>query len=454
MVALCILTMSGCSESDIDSMVATPESEREIPAAVIDDFTSRFPDAEAPEWKIEEGYAKVSFQRYIGASTQDVASLWYELASRNLKLYATQLTADELPAAVVSALSQSEYGDWSITRVSCLRRSMDGDSEMLYMLNVAGTDDSGSEVQAILFYTPDGILVLSVIEESENPIPDEENDSEDYSRWYAADVPGYVADYMAVNYPGARCIFVREDKDVVKVKILDGVTPRLLVFDSTGMWKSTVTELEASSLPQEVRDSVAAAGYDADRIEKATEYDTSAEGIYYMISVKDERGKKHEVKVWGAGAPDAGGNADGSVDTDSDDTAADAGDVISRGGIEAWIEQRYPGCELLKKDYSSDGLTVKLSHGSARIEVEFAATVGGYVWKGSDTTLSVAEAPECVAAVVESRYAGYELYYLSYIESASDGEYYEAGIKSASQKRSLKVLIDTEGNVLGEYSKH
>lgn len=57
--------------------------------------------------------------------------------------------------------------------------------------------------------------------------------------------------------------------------------------------------------------------------------------------------------------------------------------------------------------------------------------------------------PDVVMNSINVNYSGYQINYISYVETASNGNYYEVGLKT--NRNSLKVKFDEQGNVLAEY---
>lgn len=448
MVALCVLFMSGCSEDSVPAP-DTDNSGNDIPMAVTESFVQDFPDAEAISWQQTDCYAAVMFRYVSGNFGLTAGRAWYALDSGILRMQVFDREVETVPQAVMEAF-MSGYAGWTLNRAREMCRFTQGIPERFYVLCVTGQYENGIYMEGHLFYTEDGFQVDARLKEKEKGDTVTEPD---YPDWLPTPDYPYIIEFISTLYPEARCMAVYSENNVIKAKILDGILPRLLVFGRDGEWRSTRTALDVEELPVEVRAILSSSEHASSEIIKAEEYITAAEGVYYILTLKNQKGKKEEFRI----------DPDGNGDSDSGNSGEDTGntgditteDVIAKTDIDTYIQSRYPGAVISKKDYDDDGLEVKLSVDGIEVEMTFASCGGkGYAWLRSESDLRVSDAPAAVQATVMSRYAEYEFYFLTYIETASEGSWYEVGLKSRTLRRSLKVRMDIDGNVLAEYDRH
>lgn len=441
------LMISSCSNDD---GLASLEQKEEVSETIYEDFRSSFPEATDVVWEIADGYAVASFSIAEARSACGKYSVWYELKDAKKKMQCRTVDFEDLPEAVRNAFAESEYAAWAPEEeAGLLTRYASGTVETICVLRAVCTE--GAEIrEATLYYTVDGVLVKLVVE-----VVYDENYRDvgsDYRDWLPQTPPDYITDFVGSNYPQAKYLYVNTGRGVTKVKILDGHQARMLLFDAQGNWLYTCTQLHVDDLPENVIAAFRASEYAGCRIEKAEEYLTAADGCYYLLTVKDRSGRKTEVRFGENGALDEGGEDDTpeAPGTGGDDDNA----FLSKTEIDTFLCERYPNTVVTKRDYDDKGLEVELSGENVKIKVRFNRKPQGYLWEESEWDLDYRQpsvVPSAVRATIDSAYADYQLYFLKYVETAADETYYEAGLKSASRRRDIKVKMDAEGRVLAEY---
>ena len=449
----CLLTMSACSDDDRSAVEngALPE---DVPTSVYEDFRTSFPDAADVRWSVADGYAVATFSLPETRSTAGKASVWYELKDSQKKMQCRAVAFETLPEAVRTAFAESEYAaDAADATAGLLIRYMAGTVENIYVLRVTMTGDSAETPKTTLYYTVDGVLVkltAEVVYDGSYADLDP-----DYRDWLPRTSSDSVTEFISSNYPQAEYLYTYVGKSLTKVKILDGRQARLLLFDADGNWLSTQTQLHADELPEEILAAFRASDYADRRIDSVEEYLTADDGHYYVLTLKDHSGKQ-EIRIGDDGTVDSEGNWNTPAhpgDGEQDDPV----DYLSKAEIDAFIRERYPEATVVSRSQGDKELVVKLSANGAKIEVRFELRSQGYRWTDSEWDWDVRDAsavPAPVGATIAASYADFRLGFLKYVELAAGGNYYEAGLKSAQLKQTIKVKMDEQGNVLAEYGNH
>ena len=182
----------------------------------------------------------------------------------------------QLPDAVKTAFQQGEYSTWKVDDVDMIERR---DVETVYVIE---TEQGNSEVD--LYYSPDGILVKTVLDAGGN---------DGYEDFIPSQPSSSVDAYVKEHYPSARILDIDREKGVTEVEILDGTVCRELLFDDGGAWMQTKTELRITALPDAVMAAIKASQYATYRIDDADFIETLT-GEWYLVEL--ESGKQ-EVKL-------------------------------------------------------------------------------------------------------------------------------------------------------------
>lgn len=461
---LCVIAASSCSDNNPIEETSNV-ADASIPAMIIADFQSTFPDAKSVGWKIDSLYASAAFCMKKESMQNDSLMVWYSISDLKKKMLSSTIEFDNLPDAVKEAFYNSDYGTWTIAEIATVLTRYTTNAEVLiYVVKATGSFDADPKVfEVSLFYTADGVLVklsLDVVSGGESNDSEKDNHSHGYSDWLLNNIPDYVTAFVGSNYPGASYLHIYAAQGTTSVKILDGHTVRTLLFDAEGNWLSTRTGIHIKDLPEAVRAAIAGSQYADCKLDSAEECITPNDGVYYIITVKDKSGKKIEVRINADGTFDSNDNGDTTVgggnESGNDDSSAD-GSFNTRSDVEAFLQQRYPGASITKWDSDDKKLEVELNYNGVKIDVEFERTAQGYVWESSEWDLDYRQESAIPAAIqnaISTLYADYQIYFLTFVETAADGNYYEVGLKSSRNKNNIKVKFDEQGNVLAEYGNH
>lgn len=448
---LLIFSLWSCN----DDLQSAPESAApdDVPASIYADFTLSYPDATDAVWSVTDEYAVVSFSSTVSrAESARRSTVWYRLADRLKKMHATTIPFTELPADVAEAFRSGEYGSLTPSdHANVITRYVSGNVEHIYVIQAKGALEGTVATTVKLYYTEEGILVkLSSEIVYDESFADPDNHG-DFDEWLPKTPADFIRAYVDTYYPGARYLYICENQNLTKVKILDGHTARLLLFDADGSWLSTATEIDDDDIPADILAIFRTSEYAGWHIHQITEYITAADGHYFLLSLENGKNKA-ELRI------EADGTVSGDPSTPSDPekpvNPSDEDQYLTKAEIEGFITAKYPGASIIKYDYDDDKAEIEITYNGHKIKVEFEHHAQGYTWRQSEWDFNVrdtASLPALIVNTIADRYSEYRLEYLSYIETASDAPCYEAGLKSSRTKKMIKVKMDQQGNVIAEY---
>ena len=233
-------------------------------------FDEKYPAAKDVEWETRNDYLIVDFKQ-----DKVEKEAWFD-NSGTCYMTETDIPFAQLPDAVKTAFQQGEYSTWKVDDVDMIERR---DVETVYVIE---TEQGNSEVD--LYYSPDGILVKTVLDAGGN---------DGYEDFIPSQPSSSVDAYVKEHYPSARILDIDREKGVTEVEILDGTVCRELLFDDGGAWMQTKTELRITALPDAVMAAIKASQYATYRIDDADFIETLT-GEWYLVEL--ESGKQ-EVKL-------------------------------------------------------------------------------------------------------------------------------------------------------------
>lgn len=451
---LLIFSLWSCND-DMQSTTEIPVPE-DVPAAIYADFSRSYPDAADVVWSISDDYAVATFSSDASrAESGRQSTVWYQLSDSQKKMHSTTIPFTDLPSAVVEAFNTGEYAALTpAEHARVITRYVANNLEHIYRIQAKGVLEGTVATAVKLYYTEEGVLVKL----SSEIVYDEsfvDNDSlDDLREWLPKTPADFIRAYVDSYYPGARYLFIYEGQNFTKVKILDGHTARLILFDADGSWTSTATEIDGHEIPAEVIAAFRASEFAEWHLNKVTEYATASDSRYYLLSLENGKNKA-ELRI----------DADGSV-TDTPATpsepenpgnTSDCNPYLAKADIENFILAKYPGASIIKYDYDDDEAEVEIIYDNHKIKIEFELLAQGYVWSKSEWDFNVrdtASLPDIISNAISGKFSGYRLEYLTYVETPDSAPYYEAGLKSSQTKKTIKVKIDPQGNIIAEYGSH
>ena len=423
-----------------------------VPELIANDFQSQYPLATSVVWEVDSVYASASFILNNICGTTTNSNVWYNLRNQKKAMETTTVNYSDIPEAVKTAYESGDYGTWEHSEnVTLVTRYDNTTVTQIYIIKATGSlSGSSKTLNALLAYTNEGVLVKVELSEVRSLNDVTVEDRHDYDKWLINTLPDYVSAYVNANYPNARYLSAYQQGVVLAVKILDGHTVRTLEFDTNGNWIATLTKVEFKNLPEAVRNAVQSDAFGYEKISEINECTTATEH-YYIFTVKDNKGKNTEVRINDDGTIE-GGTSNGDNDNDNADSDNDSNVLATYADVEAFIQNRYPGAVIKDNDSDNKKLNLELLYDGIKIDVEFSRSTAGYEWVSSEWDLDYRQesaVPEAIQTVLNTTYSGYQLYYITYVESAAKGNYYEVGLKA--NRQSLKVVFSTEGEVIAEY---
>lgn len=270
-LALGALVLAGCDKNDDGGGAG------KVSPIVNQAFQQKFPSASKVRWETKGEYQVAGFR-----NGDKQASAWFD-GTGNWYMTETDVRFEELPEAVRTAFAGSEYADWKRDDVDRLERE---GMETVYVVEV----EKGQQ-EADLYYTSDGVLVKTVLD------AEGDDDHSDYLPVYLLSTA--MTDFLTDRYPGHRLLEVDAEQGQIEVDFLYGGRCREAVFDVSGGWIHTRTEIRPSEVPSKVADALRASEYAAWTVEEVEEYVALAE-TYYLFELESGE-REAEVKITAEG---------------------------------------------------------------------------------------------------------------------------------------------------------
>ena len=412
-VSTCIAT--GCSDDEDGRPPVTNPVSAEVQAS----FAEQFPGARDVEWEVRGTYAVADFSYADSQSGDWVSSTaWYSQTDGTWLMSEYDLRFERLPEAVKTAFQQSEYAGWHVDDVDLIRR--DGVT-LLYVVEV---EQGGQEMD--LYYAEDGVLVKALADT---------DGRHDYSDLIPATPTGSVQEFIQSRYPGARIVEIDADDGLTEVELIDADhVLREAVFNRSGEWLYTQTEVRRADLPATVTDAWNASEYAAAngyRLDDIDYYETASDGNYYRLELESRYGDV-KLKV----TPDG----DLSLFTPT------GGGTIVADTVDEAIQRLCPGAIVIEKDYDDGYLEVEIRHEGREKEMLFN---GQNDWVLTRWDVAYRELPEAVlTAFRQSEYAQWELDGITYTQTPT-GEWYVLEVEDYRTDTDRYLRITPGGKIAG-----
>lgn len=412
-VSTCIAT--GCSDDEDGRPPVTNPVSAEVQAS----FAEQFPGARDVEWEVRGTYAVADFSYVDSQSGGWVSSTaWYSQTDGTWLMSEYDLRFERLPEAVKTAFQQSEYAGWHVDDVDLIRR--DGVT-LLYVVEV---EQGGQEMD--LYYAEDGVLVKALADT---------DGRHDYSDLIPATPTGSVQEFIQSRYPGARIVEIDADDGLTEVELIDADhVLREAVFNRSGEWLYTQTEVRRADLPATVTDAWNASEYAAAngyRLDDIDYYETASDGNYYRLELESRYGDV-KLKV----TPDG----DLSLFTPT------GGGTIVADTVDEAIQRLCPGAIVIEKDYDDGYLEVEIRHEGREKEMLFN---GQNDWVLTRWDVAYRELPEAVlTAFRQSEYAQWELDGITYTQTPT-GEWYVLEVEDYRTDTDRYLRITPGGEIAG-----
>ena len=260
-----LICLAGCDDNDNNANTPTPN------AAVTKAFSEKYPSATQVKWDNKSSYMTADFI-YNSLSSK----AWFD---HNGQWYMTETELqhkNQLPEAVLTALTNSEYAAWTIDDMDLLERL---DAEKLYVIEV-----KNGKQEYELYYSEDGVLIKA--------IPDDDND--DYEDYLPGPAPSStITEFITDKYPGARIVEIEHEHANIEVDIIHDKRSKEVVFNAQEEWMNTHYDIRKNEAPSVVLQALANSAYGDYVIDDIEKYETP-QGEYYLIEL--EKGN-HEINV-------------------------------------------------------------------------------------------------------------------------------------------------------------
>lgn len=413
-LAVCLMFTTACSNDD-DSR---PPGAGQVSPQAQSTFESLFPDARDVEWEVRGTYAVADFSYSDAAGGGWVpGSAWFNQSDGTWLMSEYDVRFDRLPDMVKTAFQTGEYATWRVDDVDLIRR--DGVT-VLYVIEV---ENAGQEMD--LYYTEDGVFVKAVADG---------DGQSDYDGLIPSTPGGSVMDFVRSHYPDARIVEVDTDDGLTEVELIDaGRVLREVVFDRSGAWLYTQTEVRRADLPAAVVaawDSSEYAESNGYRLDDIDFLETANDGSYYRLEL-DSRFGDVKLRV----------TPDGQLSL----YQSTGGETVVGDKVEAFVSQQYPGAVIIEKDYDNGYLAVEIRHDGREKEVLFD---GQNNWVLTRWDVSYRDLPDAVAeAFRQSDYARWEIDDIYYAVTPS-GDWYVFEVEDDRTASERLVRITPQGSVV------
>lgn len=241
----CTIVFISCKDDD-DKFSPSSNIETE--------FKTRYPNAKDLVWDSENGYTVAKFRQ-----GSDYSEAWFT-GNAMWIMTSTKIQFPALPQAIQDSYNGSLYADWNIDDVTRLERI---DTKMLYIIEV-DKDPYSLDLQ----YASNGILI--------NVVP-----HQDKELYLPVTIPQEVKNFIAATYPDAEIMQYSKIGYNYVADVLEGITPKHVVFDKNYNWLNTNWEVYYINVPQPVQDAVAG-GYPGYTVRYVSQMETPA-GTFFVV---------------------------------------------------------------------------------------------------------------------------------------------------------------------------
>ena len=412
------LALAGCDKNGDDESREPAVSEQAQAA-----LAEKYPAATNVRWTAKDQYLVASFS--LPASRAEAGidlAAWFDNWGA-WYMTETDIPFTALPQAVQTAFEASEYASapWRVDDVDMLERE---GVETIYVIEVEKREN-GIETEVDLYYSADGVLVKMLTDAA----PDY-----DYGDYIPSRPATGIEEYIRTNYPGARITEIDYEHGMTEVEIIDSRMPRELLFDGSGAWVYTKTEVRRSDVPQTVMQALENSGYASYRIDDIDHYETP-DKEFYRFDLESALG---DVKVDIA--------LDGTLTLKQPGNMGNPGQ--GNGGlvnttVAEFIASKYPGAQILEQDYDDGLLEVGIRHEGREKDVYFN---GRSEWVRTEWDIRRSELPQAVtAAIAASEWAAFSIDDIEYVQTPT-AEYYLVELERG--EREIELRITADGTIL------
>lgn len=407
------LALAGCNKDEERKPAVSKQAEAAL--------TEKYPNATNVRWQTKGVYVVASFslpESRAEAGGSDLAA-WFDNGGA-WYMTETDIPFTALPEAVRTAFEASEYAaaPWRVDDVDMLERE---GVETIYVIEVEKREN-GIETEVDLYYSADGVLVKMLTDAASDY---------DYGDYIPSKPATGIEEYIRMNYPGARITEIDCEHGMTEVEIIDGRTPRELLFDGSGAWVYTKTEVRRSDVPETVMQALQNSEYAAYWIDDIDHYRTP-DKEFYRFELESAQG---DVKV------DI--TLDGTVALKQSDTPAQGNGQLVDAAVAEFIASKYSGAQIMEYGYDKGLLEVEIRHENREKEVYFN---GQNAWVRTEWDIRRSELPQAVtAAIAASEWAAFSIDDIEYVQTPT-AEYYLVELERGN--REIELRIDANGTIL------
>lgn len=407
------LALAGCNKDEERKPAVSKQAEAAL--------TEKYPNATNVRWQTKGVYVVASFslpESRAEAGGSDLAA-WFDNGGA-WYMTETDIPFTALPEAVRTAFEASEYAaaPWRVDDVDMLERE---GVETIYVIEVEKREN-GIETEVDLYYSADGVLVKMLTDAASDY---------DYGDYIPSKPATGIEEYIRMNYPGARITEIDCEHGMTEVEIIDGCTPRELLFDGSGAWVYTKTEVRRSDVPEAVMQALQNSEYAAYWIDDIDHYRTP-DKEFYRFELESAQG---DVKV------DV--TLDGTVTLKQPDTPAQGNGQLVDAAVAEFIASKYPGAQIMEYGYDKGLLEVEIRHENREKEVYFN---GQNAWVRTEWDIRRGELPQAVTATIAaSEWAAFSIDDIEYVQTPT-AEYYLVELERGN--REIELRIDANGTIL------
>lgn len=409
------LALAGCEKNGDDGSREPAVSEQAQAA-----LAEKYPAATNVRWMAKDQYVVASFS--LPASRAEAGNdlaAWFDNGGA-WYMTETDIPFTALPQAVQTAFNASEYAaaPWTVDDVDMLERE---GVETIYVIE-AEKRENGIETEVNLYYSADGVLVKMLTDSA----PDY-----DYGDYIPSRPATGIEEYIRTNYPGARITEIDYEHGMTEVEIIDSRTPRELLFDGSGAWVYTKTEVRRSDVPQTVIQALENGEYAAYRIDDIDHYKTPDREFYRFDLESAQGDAKVDIVL------------DGTLTLKQPDAPGQGNGQLVDAAISEFIASKYPGAQIFEQDYDDGLLEVEIWHEGREKEVYFN---GRSAWVRTAWDIRRSELPQAVtAAIAASDWAAFSIDDIEYVQTPT-ADYYLVELERG--EREIELRIDAGGTIL------
>lgn len=432
-----MLGLASCNKNDMPEAPPGTVDPSTLPAAVLQEFDTRYPGATDVSWSIKNDYAVAHF--YWDSARSDSRArnhtAWFTMRGE------WGMTETEIPFALLSTLAPKVYEAFSASTYGQASSGWMTDDEVDVLLRGEGTEklyvievsnkEAGKETDVDLYYTEGGVLVKEIIDADDN---------QDFDEYLPQKPAGNIEAWLKQKFTAYTVVEIENEDGRTEVEVIAKGRKHEVLFDASQNWLSVKTDLYAMDannaewVPANIVEALQKESYEVSNIKEIERYEVNKSGNEYVYFCFEMRSGRDEVDVYVdetgiISRPSVGGEG-----------------VTVEGGITEFLAQKYPGAVVVDKDYDDGYLEIDIRHDNIIKEVKFN---GRNEWIKTTWELRYAALPEAIRqTLTKEGYQQADVDDIEVTENAS-GVLYEVEIEKGHIEKTL--IIDAQGVIKQQY---